>query len=144
MSTYIISLFRLRKGVKKRLEKIQRDFLWGGGNLDRKIHSVKWNIVCSGKENGGLGIRSLSIVNRALLGKRVEKEESIWKEAIRLKYQVEKGGWLTKNPRGSFGVGLWKDISNENMQMKLDSIFVQGDGRRINFWEDTWCSEAPL
>ena len=60
-------------------------------------------------------------------------EESIWKEIIRLKYQVEKGGWFTKNPRGNFGVGLWKDINKENMQMKLDNIFVLGDGRRINF-----------
>ena len=22
------------------------DFLWGGGNLDRKIHMIKWGIVC--------------------------------------------------------------------------------------------------
>ena len=28
--------------------------------------------------------------------------------------------------------------------MKLDNIFVLGDGRRISFWEDNWCSEAPL
>ena len=75
-----------------------------GNNLDRKIHSVKWNIVCSGKENGGLGIRSLFVVNRALLGKWVwrfvEEEEYIWKEVIRLrkgvgspKIQGETLGW---------------------------------------------------
>ena len=148
MSIYIMSLFRLPKGVRNRLEKIQRDFLWGGGNLDRQIHYVNWNVVCYGKENGGLGIRSLYVVNRALLGKWVwrfaKEEESIWKEIIRLKYQVEDGGWFTKIPRENFGVGLWKDISKENMQMKLDNIFVLGDGRRISFWEDTWCSEAPL
>ena len=33
LPTYIMSLFRLPKKVKIRLEKIQRDFLWGGGNL---------------------------------------------------------------------------------------------------------------
>ena len=37
---YIMSLFHLPKGVKSRLEKIQRDFLWGSGNLERKIHLV--------------------------------------------------------------------------------------------------------
>ena len=37
---YTMSLFRIPKGVKSRLEKIKRDFLWGGGNLNRKIHLV--------------------------------------------------------------------------------------------------------
>ena len=75
------------------------------------------DIVCFAKEKAGLGIHSYSIVNRALLGKwvwRSAKEYSIWKEVIRLKYQVEEGGWFTKNLRGSGGVGLWKDISKEN------------------------------
>ena len=40
MPTYLMSLFHLPKGVKLRLEKIQRDFLWGGGNLERKLHLV--------------------------------------------------------------------------------------------------------
>ena len=63
-----------------------------------------------GKGNVGLGIRSLYVVNQALLGKWVwrfaEEESSNWKVVIRLKYQVEEGGWFTKIPRGSFRVGL--------------------------------------
>ena len=39
---YFLSLFRMPKIVCARLEKIQRDFLWGGGNLDRKPHLVNW------------------------------------------------------------------------------------------------------
>ena len=34
------------KLVCTRLEKIQRDFLWGGYNLERKQHLVNWNAVC--------------------------------------------------------------------------------------------------
>ena len=64
-----MSLFPLPRKVKIRLEKIQRDFLWGGGNLERKIHLVNWDIVYSSKEKGGLGIRSLSNFNKALLEK---------------------------------------------------------------------------
>ena len=40
LPTYVMSLFRMPRKVKIRLEKIQRDFLWGGGNLERKIHIV--------------------------------------------------------------------------------------------------------
>ena len=69
MPTYLMSLFRLPKRVKLRMEKIQRDFLWGGGNLERKLHLVNWETVCLSKQEGGLGIRNLSKFNRALLGK---------------------------------------------------------------------------
>ena len=37
----------------RRLEKLQRDFLWGGGNLERKAHLVNWETICVDKEKGG-------------------------------------------------------------------------------------------
>ena len=40
MPIYMFSLFRMPKSVKNILEKIQRDFLWGGGSIVRKIHLV--------------------------------------------------------------------------------------------------------
>ena len=38
---YFMPLFHLPNTVKKRLERIQRDFLWGGEALDKKIHLVR-------------------------------------------------------------------------------------------------------
>ena len=69
MPVYQMSLFRMSKYVARRLEELQRDFLWGGGNLERKAHLVKWEVVCGNKEKGGLGIRKLTLLNKALLGK---------------------------------------------------------------------------
>ena len=63
MPIYMMPLFRLLKGVKSGLEKIQRDFLWEGGNSGRKLGKLE--IVYAGKEEGGLGIRNLSTMNRA-------------------------------------------------------------------------------
>ena len=37
--------------------------------MKKKPHLVKWAIVCSNKRKGGLSVRCLSKVNRALLGK---------------------------------------------------------------------------
>ena len=42
------------KIVARRLEKLKRDFLWGGGNMERKAHLVNWEMVCACKEKGGL------------------------------------------------------------------------------------------
>ena len=42
------------------------------------------------------------------------------------------------------GWAFRKDISKENEQLKLDSFFVLGNGRRICLWEDCWCGEGAL
>ena len=69
MSIYLMSLMCMPRVVKLRLEQIQRDFLWGGGALEKRSHLVKWAIVCSNKRKDGLGVRNLSILNGALLCK---------------------------------------------------------------------------
>ena len=40
MSLYQLSLFRMLRIVARRLKKLQRDFLWGGGSMERKAHLV--------------------------------------------------------------------------------------------------------
>ncbi|RVW99041.1 Transposon TX1 uncharacterized 149 kDa protein [Vitis vinifera] len=55
--------------LRLRLEKIQRDFLWGGGALVQKPHLVRWNLVCLDKKKDGLGVRNLALMNSVLLCK---------------------------------------------------------------------------
>lgn len=66
--------------------------------MERKMHVVKWDTVCSNKRTGGLVIRSLSLVNKALLGKMVWKFATecnpTRKEVIKIKDKMEEGGWF--------------------------------------------------
>ncbi|KAL6341015.1 hypothetical protein AAG906_032128 [Vitis piasezkii] len=99
MQVYQMSLFSIPKSVARRLEKPQRDFLWGGGNLERKAHLVNWEAVCVDKEKGGLGIRKLTLLNKALLGKWIWRfacaKEDLWKQVLMAKYgQEDFGGWM--------------------------------------------------
>ena len=64
-----MSLFVILRKVCARLEKIQRDFLWGGDTLEKKSHLVNWSAVCVDIRQEILGIRSLVALNKALLGK---------------------------------------------------------------------------
>ena len=54
MPIYFMSFFYLPRKARLRLEKIQRDFLWGGGTLVQKPHLVRWNLICLDKKKGGL------------------------------------------------------------------------------------------
>ena len=46
------------------------------------------------------------------------EENSSWRFLISLKYGVEEGGWFSRSPRGSYWVGLRKEISKEATQLK--------------------------
>ena len=43
--------------------------VWGGGLLECKPLLVKWSMVCLDKRSGGLGVKNLSSLNKALLSK---------------------------------------------------------------------------
>ena len=135
----------IRSVLKLRLNKIQRDFLWGGSSPERKFHLIN---CCQSKEKGGLGIRNLSIFSRALLGKwcwRFTMEDSsTWRSVINMKYGSDDGGWFPPIPKGCHRVGRWKDISKEDLILRHHCSMKIGDGSKARFWEDWWCGEAPL
>ena len=145
---YFLSLFRMPKRVCARLEKIQRDFLWGGGNLDRKPHLVNWKTVCLAKSRGGLGVRGLSVMNQALLCKWcwrfANERDSLWRMVISTKFGEEAGGWHTRDIRGGFGTGVWKDIRKVWLLFSHNAIPSLGNGRRLGFWKDPWGDETVL
>ena len=56
LPTYYLSLFTIPKAVATRLERIQRNFLWGSSVECFKYPLVAWEKVCLSHELGGLGI----------------------------------------------------------------------------------------
>jgi hypothetical protein len=146
--TYYLSLFPIPMSIAHRIEKLQRDFLWGGLEEELKFHLVNWQQVCTPLHSGGLGIRSMATFNKALLGKwlwRYSREPaSLWRQVIDSKYGGQGNFWCSNTIRSPHGVSLWKhiragwDVFSQHISYKV------GDGSRIRFWYDTWCGDSPL
>ena len=85
LPTYFLSLFTIPTHVANKIEKLQRDFLWG----DSKTHLLGWDKVCMPI------IRKLTTFNKALLGKWLWhfgiEENRLWRRVVDLKFGEEWG-----------------------------------------------------
>lgn len=115
---------------------------------ERKFHLVKWDTICSPKEVGGLGLRNLSQMNKALLGKWLwryaSEPEALWRNVIAWKYGQGEGDWWPKNSTRPHGVGVWKAIMAELIDFARKVKFKIGNGERVKFWTDKWFGNGTL
>lgn len=144
-----MSLFKLPEGVARVIDRIQASFLWGGSNLKRKIHLVKWEEVTKSKKQGGLGVRKVRDLNDCLLAKwwwRFATEiTALWRRTICYKYGISGGGWFPSQNLETKYSRTWLDIlqvadSNHNLKdfYVANSEVIVGNSNRVKFWIDVW------
>ena len=51
----------------EKIVRLQRDFLWVNVTGGRKIAMVSWEKICIPREKGRLGVKDISIFNKAFL-----------------------------------------------------------------------------
>ncbi|RVW86989.1 hypothetical protein CK203_043512 [Vitis vinifera] len=100
-----------------------------------------------GKNKGGLGLRRIATLNRALLGKWIWRfaceKNNFWNTSDHYKIWA-RGLWLeAKEGPWAAGVGVWKEIMKESDWCGKIWHLV-GKGSKIKFWKDSWCTDTPL
>ncbi|KAL2235686.1 UNVERIFIED_CONTAM: putative ribonuclease H protein, partial [Sesamum indicum] len=111
LGVYWASTFILPKGVIKDIEKRLRVFLWRGtGNSG--YPKVAWKEICKPKEEGGLGLKDMSTLNRALMCKKLCEvircdRTCIWVEWLRHGRLRDDSIWTIPENRGPWG---WRKI----------------------------------
>lgn len=146
LANHVMQVHHLPISVSKEIDKANRRFLWGGTEGKRKMSLVKWRTVCTPKEMGGLGLRTTSNANQALLAKRgwnlASGKKSLANDVLSAKYLQDDDLLQVKNKPDSSPA--WKGI------MWARPIIQEGAGKTVkngadtSFWEDTWFKDQPL
>lgn len=118
--------------------------------LEEKKHIalVNWDSVCLPKSMGGLGIRKINVLNKALIaniGWTLAKGEADWCSIIRGKYLDREQFYYNLSvvdlPQRS---KLWNNILKSRLVVREGLKWQLGNGRKVRFWEDVWAEDRPL
>ncbi|GJY91591.1 putative RNA-directed DNA polymerase [Tanacetum coccineum] len=154
LGIYYFSLFKAPKIVIIELEKLRRNFFWGGTFDSNKMAWIAWKKVCSSSKCGGLGIGSLKASNIAMLVKwwwRFYSEKDVlWKQVI-TSIHGDRGGLGVENYTNNISTSPWKTIlalGKHLSQLNINphSVFFRkiGDGCTFKFWDDAWFGNLTL
>ena len=115
--------------------------------MDQKPHLVKWATVCSNIKFGGLGVRGLYKLNKALLVKWNRRfangRNSLWRKTISRKFGERWGGWCLGENRSFLGHACGKKLGRtERVSFVMPSVLwvmtvefafgrIFGVGRRL-------------
>ncbi|KAL0290461.1 UNVERIFIED_CONTAM: hypothetical protein Sradi_7049300 [Sesamum radiatum] len=145
LHTYWASVFILPKAIVKIIEGKVRSFLWKGSTSSGHA-KVAWAQICKTTEEGGLGVRSVLLMNQALMLKQVwrilqEDPRSIWVAWV-LRHRLRNQSIWTLNVASL--PWFWKKLVKICSLLKDGLVYRVGDGCKFQLWNDIWHPRGPL
>ncbi|KAL5792680.1 hypothetical protein ACOSP7_001274 [Xanthoceras sorbifolium] len=118
-----------------KLDKINRNFLWGHTMDKKSVHLVNWDMVCRPKIQGGLGIKKMKMMNQALLAKAgwrlLQGDGGLWGKMLNRKYLNNCSVGDFSNSKNGASSSTWRGI-------------MIGKGKDIFFWTDLWVKDVGI
>lgn len=145
---YYMTVFTIPIYVAKQLESMQNRFLWEDVDGKKTYHLVSWKEVKDPIRSLGLGLRSLTTMNKDLHDKWIwsylNEDNSLWKKIIDIKLmRKDCNGKLTLANR-PHGLSLWRGIMAIYNRVFECTRWEVGNSTKVSFWQDTWCGEVNL
>lgn len=126
MLIHCISVYDLPVSLIKEIEKCVRNFIWFGDIEKRKVVTVAWHKVCKKIDEGGLGLRSLGVLNESSNMKLcwdLHNSQEDW--VILLRSRVFRGKKPISYHVFSF---IWSSVKGENSTILANSCWNIGSG----------------
>ncbi|XP_042488561.1 uncharacterized protein LOC122068744 [Macadamia integrifolia] len=145
MIAYWLNVFKLPKGTLDQLERIMARFLWWG-HATTGSYKVAWSVVCTPKEEGGLGLRRLCDWNSAALMRHVwniaSNMSSSWSRFVRCRWLRRHSIWSLPRPTvcsQTFNAIL----STRDIAVTCCKSLIH-TGHNTLLWYDPWLPNGPL
>ncbi|XP_042511750.1 uncharacterized protein LOC122086899 [Macadamia integrifolia] len=119
------------------MERLMKNFIWTGEIDTVKKISVRWDLCCRPKDEGGLELRRLRDINKAMLCNmvwRVKHEKSLACKFFRARFLRGDGSFKKSYKPSSIWPGfrkMWEFVASKE-------AWTIGNGKSINFWSDKW------
>lgn len=99
LPTYFMAVYSLPEEVLRSLDVRFKNFWWGfDESQKRHFHPKDWTDICTPKTRGGIGLRTMADMNRALLAKlgwqMITSRNLLWVQALRLREACCRSGTL--------------------------------------------------
>lgn len=143
---YTMQTAKIPESINQEIDKCNSRFIWGSTEAKKKIHLIAWDNLCKPKENGGLGLRSMSKSNISFMAKMgwklLTEPESLWASVLRGKFIQQTHFFDSQSsPQASY---TWKSIQKGKELLKKGTRWAIGDGKQTKFWTDLWVGDEPL
>ncbi|GAU50480.1 hypothetical protein TSUD_409650 [Trifolium subterraneum] len=126
MTIYSISIYSWPSSILKSIEAWIRNFIWSGNIDQRKLVTVAWKKICAPFDEGGLGLRSLKVLNAAanlkLCWDLMHSDED-WAKILRNRV-MRKGKAINHHVNSS----IWSSVKQEVQVILDNSCWRVGNG----------------
>ena len=143
ITNFWMSVYRLPKQCIKEIDQLCSSFLWFGPTMSTTKAKISWDKVCTPKEEGRLGLRSLSETNKVCCLKliwRILSQSTLWVKWVK-RYLIRKGSFWSISDTSSLGSWIWKKLLKYRTLARSYVKIELRSGATTSFWFDEW---SPL
>ncbi|CAI9288725.1 unnamed protein product [Lactuca saligna] len=132
--------------IIKDIEKLMKNFLWNHDESKKGRAKVAWTSICKPVVNGGLGIRSLRMWNKAIISKRIwmilSDFDSLWVKWVKINLLKGRSFWDIEKKNGLSW--SWRNLIKLKDAVRNHFCNKIGDGASSFIWFDDWHPLGPL
>ena len=136
----------LPKRILKVIEQKFRSFLWNGVEGSSKGSKIAWSDICIPKKEGGLGIKDLSLWNKALMIRHIWNlvygTNNLWTSWINAYHLKGSSLWEVKAPHTCSW--NWRKLLHLRPLVRPLFQHIIGSGLKTSLWFDNWHPDGPI
>lgn len=142
LAIYHMSTTAIHKSVLDQIQSKCVQFFWGKPGK-KSICFVRWSKLTAPRSEGGLGIRCLHMLNRAMVLKAMWKlisgHDALWVQLVAEKYHQSTSFWCARYPQKC--TRLWRAILENRCVMANYTRWLLGDGLTCPAYGQPWFND---